>query len=101
MRSTYVATDDYQLHLDRPAGIAGEWRGVPLTAHAAAALRSAAKISYKYDLGPVPPGALALGLVADPTSAASEALSEKSQLPHHELVKLLQRELLGVALDDS
>jgi hypothetical protein len=101
LRATYVSTADYQLYLDRPAGIAGDWRGVPLTAHAAAALRLSAEISRKYEFGPVPPGALALGLVTDPASAASRALLDGSELFHAELISLLQRELLGAGLDGS
>jgi hypothetical protein len=101
LKATYVATVDYQLYLDRPAGIAGDWRGVPLTAHAGAALRFAAEVSVRHDLGPVSPGALALGLVSDPESAASQALSDKSELSHAELKSLLQRELLGSDLDGS
>lgn len=93
MAVTDVATDDYRLLRDSPADVAGDWAGVPLTAHAAAALRIAAKITRRYDLGLVPPEALALGLVADASSAASQALVQKSRLSHAELAKLLRNEL--------
>src|SRR6266700_2437987 len=50
----------------------GSWSGVPLTASCQKALQLAAKIATSYRLLPVPPGALALGLVADPSTAAAQ-----------------------------
>ncbi|SOD73502.1 hypothetical protein SAMN05892883_2797 [Jatrophihabitans sp. GAS493] len=101
MKATQFATDNYRLHLDRPADIAGDWAGVPVTAHAAAAFRVAAEVTQTHNLGRVPPEALVLGLVADPTSAASHALLDKSQLSHGEVVDLIRRELLDVSGDGS
>jgi hypothetical protein len=98
LRTTYVTADNSDVYMDRPADIAGDWEGVPLTAHAAAACRVAAEISATYDLRPLPPGVLALGLVADPSSGASRALLEESDLSHTELADLLQHELLGAGL---
>lgn len=98
LRTTYVTADNSGLYMDRPADIAGDWEGVPLTAHAAAACRVAAEISATYDMRPLPPGVLALGLVADPSSGASRALLEESDLTHTELTDLLQHELLGAGL---
>lgn len=94
-------TDDYQLYLDRPADIAGHWAEVPLTAHATDALRTAAGLSERYRLEEVPPEALVLALVTDPTSAASEVLLQTSNLSHAELIDLLARELHVNAADSS
>lgn len=98
LRTTYVTADSSDVYMDRPADIAGDWEGVPLTAHAAAACRVAAEISATHDLRPLPPGVLALGLVADPSSGASRALLEESDLTHGELADLLEQELLGAGL---
>jgi len=98
LRTTYVTANDSELYMDRPTHIAGDWEGVPLTTHAAAACRVAAEISATYDMHPLPPGVLALGLVADPSSGASRALLEDSDLTHTELTDLLQHELLGAGL---
>lgn len=95
---TYVTADDSDLYMDRPADSAGDWEGVPLTAHAAAVCRVVAEIGATYDMRPLPPGVLALGLVADPSSGASRALLEESDLKHTELTDLLLHELLGAPL---
>lgn len=98
LRATYVTRDDSDLYMDRPADIVGDWEGVPLTEHATAACRAAARLGAIHDLHPMPSGVLALGLVADPSSGASRALLEESDLSHAELVDLLQHELLGTSL---
>jgi hypothetical protein len=74
------------------------WDGAPLTRTCTAALDAALRISRSYDLGPVPIGALALGLVADPGSAAAQALTG-SGMRHPTLIELLQELTFNARMD--
>lgn len=99
LRASFVSRGDRLRHLDRAQTPDGRWRDCPLTADLTAALRNAAALASEYDLVPVPPGALALGLLSDPGSGASRALLEDSVLEHGELVELVQDELLDTRLE--
>ncbi|WP_067818754.1 hypothetical protein [Nocardia inohanensis] len=73
-----------------------DWSGIPLTGTCATALDIAERLARHYDLWPLPPGILALGLIADETSAAAMVLGE--ELERGELLRLIQDKVLGVAL---
>ncbi|UGT39546.1 hypothetical protein LTV02_26225 [Nocardia yamanashiensis] len=73
-----------------------DWNGTPVTGSCAAALDVAARLAGHYNLWPLPPGMLALGLVADESSSAAQVLG--NDLGHGELLRLIQDEVLGVAL---
>ncbi|WP_067720683.1 hypothetical protein [Nocardia yamanashiensis] len=73
-----------------------EWRGIPLTGTCAAALGIAERLARYYDLWPLPAGILALGLIADESSAAAQALGDGLQ--RGELLRLIQNEVLGISL---
>jgi hypothetical protein len=76
----------------------GQWQDAILTGTCARALATAVRISAAYDLGPVPLGALALALVADPRSAAAQCLGVVDQTGHRKLIVLIQEDLLGAEL---
>ena len=77
----------------------GTRNGVPLTGTCTRALEVAALLCDSYDLWPMPIGALALGLVADPESGAAQAL-RLGGLGHAALIDLLQEIAVGLELDD-
>jgi hypothetical protein len=72
------------------------WNGIQLTATCAKALRTAARIGRRHDL-PIAPGVLVLGLVADPSTAASKALGVGVTISHDELLRLVEDELLDIS----
>ncbi|WP_239331893.1 hypothetical protein [Frankia sp. CiP3] len=82
---------------DPDPGPGGSWTYICLTVTCTAALQIAAEITRRWNLRTLGPGALALGLVADPRSAASRALTDGG-LSHDALLDLLQRTILGVTL---
>ena len=67
----------------------GIWREIKLTGTCTKALEVAAAISETYDMQPLPIGALALGMVADPQSAASRTLC-RGGLSRSALIGLIQ-----------
>ncbi|WP_280491645.1 YncE family protein [Nocardia asiatica] len=73
------------------------WERVPLTRQCADALTRVRVISEAFHLLPVPPGVLALALVWDVGSGAARSVVA---MTHHELVLEIQRELLGVELEN-
>jgi hypothetical protein len=69
------------------------WRDVPLSSASATALGVAGRLADDYQLEPLPPVAVALGLVADPASGAARALTDGTGVSGAELVELLQDHL--------
>ncbi|MGI5241107.1 DUF2610 domain-containing protein [Dactylosporangium sp. CA-139066] len=90
------------LEPDDPAGDTGEpgADGVPLTAELWRSLRLAAALAETYELAPVPPGALALALVAYPRSGAARALTRLGNVSHRALVDLVMTCVLGIELNN-
>ncbi len=85
---------------DGPASSAPQrWGGVPLSDRLAGALWLLNRIGEAYWLFPVPSGALAVALLADPASGASRALLRPGSLTHGELLNLAQSELLNTSLE--
>ncbi|WP_089106151.1 Clp protease N-terminal domain-containing protein [Streptomyces hyaluromycini] len=92
-----VAAMPFQDPEQGPGGAAaGLWESIPLTSACVTALEVAARLAKRYDMWPLPPGLLALGLVADDTCGASRALGQG--LGRLELIDLLQRAILGTTL---
>jgi hypothetical protein len=82
---------------DTPLGRSG---GGPLfSRNCAAATHIAARVSREYRLGPVPPGVLALGLVADRRTGAAYELGGLDADGHRQLVAELQHSLLDTTLE--
>jgi hypothetical protein len=73
----------------------GTWNLVQLTATATVALHTAVRIADQYNLWPLPPGVLALGLVANSRSAAARALRVRGGADHRDLIAVIQEDLLG------
>lgn len=73
-----------------------DWYGMPVTGTCAAALDSAGRLAQHYGLWPLPPGILALGLIADESSSAAQVLGDG--LERGELLRLIQSEVLGTSL---
>jgi hypothetical protein len=86
------------LDREEPRG-SSSWRGVPLTAPAARALRCARQIANAYEMTTVPAAVLALGLLADPSNGAVRALCTESGTAHGELIELVQDAALGTRLE--
>ncbi|MEC3953760.1 hypothetical protein VMT65_12030 [Nocardia sp. CDC153] len=72
------------------------WDGIPVTDTCAIALDVGGRLAFRYNLWPIPVGLIAIGLVADPTSAAGQALG--GGVEHAELLRMLQSEILGMPL---
>ena len=84
-----------------PLPDAGErWKGQPVTATCAKAIRAAVLLAAGSDLMPVPAGVLALCLVGEPTTAASRALAGTSENAHSMLLDLVQEVLVGGCWQD-
>ena len=98
LRATFIDAADSRRFADPGGASAAEWRGHALTQGAAAAFAAAADLARRYDLLPLPPGVLALGLAWRPDSGAARALLEESELSHPQLLELLQDEVLGTSL---
>jgi hypothetical protein len=96
--ASFLDADAVADYPDLDAESDGVWCAVPLTATATRALATAARIARDYDLEPMPPGALALGLVSEPESGASRALLDGATIDHAGLLALIQDEVLGTNL---
>jgi WD domain, G-beta repeat len=81
---------------DLAAEAAGTWQGMTLTRTCLYALEVSRRLSERYRMSPLPPGILALGLIADDTSAASRALGDG--LGRNDLITLVQDAVLGTRL---
>src|SRR5271169_4079263 len=75
-----------------------QWEGVPVSGCLARALTLLKRICARYRLVPAPSGAMALALLADPTSGATRALRRPGGLPHEDLLELIQSDLLDTML---
>jgi WD40 repeat protein len=82
---------------DLAAEAAGTWEGIPVGGTCLHALDVSRRLSERYRMSPLPAGILALGLIADDTSAASRALGEG--LGRSDLTALIQDAILGTRLD--
>jgi hypothetical protein len=87
-------------YYDPPMLPEGQWRSTRITGACATALTTAARIARQYQMLPVPVGVLALGLVADPASAATQALQINDLDRQAAVSTLIQDELIGVSLQD-
>ncbi|MGW5383512.1 hypothetical protein [Nocardia sp. NPDC003963] len=81
---------------DPALGGSAAWESVPLNDSCATALEVAHELAVRYELSPIPVGVVALGLVADESSAAAQALN--AGLARADLLDLLQSEVLGLTL---
>jgi hypothetical protein len=99
LQATPIVEDEAPRFRDPNSTPAGRWHNVPLTADATRASLIAKRIAQSYRLLPVPPGALALGLVWDRDSGATVALLDQSDLRHEQLLELIQEALLGGDLE--
>lgn len=82
--------------VDPALGSSAVWEQVALNDSCAAALEVAHRLAAHYELMPVPVGVVALGLVADESSAAAQALNAGPA--RAEILDLLQSEVLGLTL---
>ncbi|WP_062989202.1 hypothetical protein [Nocardia anaemiae] len=73
------------------------WEDIQLTQTCSVALDVAWRLTCRYNMWPLPVGILAIGLVADDSSAAAQALRDGG-LSREELLDLLQSDILGVPL---
>lgn len=73
----------------------GTWDAVSLTGTCTRSLFVTVRLCDAYSLWPVPVGAMALALIADPRSSAAQALMARGSLNHTGLIELLQEITLG------
>ncbi|MDX8141568.1 hypothetical protein SK854_05550 [Lentzea sp. BCCO 10_0061] len=76
------------------------WNGVPMSSDLHASLALAQTFTRVYEMSPVVPGGLVLALVSKQDSGATRALLTNGEISHPELLEVVQRELLGVALEN-
>jgi hypothetical protein len=74
------------------------WQGVPLSSGMRECLGLLAELAEVYSMRPVPPGALALALVAAPSSGAARVLTATGGATLDELLAIIQSDLLGTDL---
>ncbi|MEV6773549.1 hypothetical protein AB0N05_33450 [Nocardia sp. NPDC051030] len=82
--------------LDPTNYTAATWDGVPLTFACARALDISARLSHRYDIWPLTVGMVTIGLIADQSSGAAQALTDN--LDRETLLEILQTDVLGVRL---
>lgn len=75
------------------------WSGIPLSVQLDASLTLVGELALAFRISPVPPGLLALALVADSASGAAHLLLDNGDIDHDALLDLIQDELLGVQLE--
>ncbi len=71
-----------------------------LTGACATACMTAVRLCQQHQLFPMPAGALALGLIADPSYAACAAMALRDQQRHRRMTALIQQDLLGMSMED-
>ena len=76
----------------------GTWEGVPLSAAMSESMALLARLAEAYSMRPVPPGVLALALVAAPLSGAARALTAHGRVTLDDLLETIQSDLLGSQL---
>ena len=81
-----------------PAPPDARWEGRALSPAMSAMCQLLREMADRYDMQPVPPGALALALVCEPTSAVAKALITGGATAD-ELIAIVQEELLSTSLD--
>ncbi|WP_280425925.1 hypothetical protein [Nocardia carnea] len=79
--------------VDPAPGITAHWEGIRLTDTCAQALRTAVELAQHNNLHGVPAGMLALGLLADSSTAAAQVLHDG--LGHRELLDIVHADVLG------
>jgi hypothetical protein len=99
IEASFVTQDDVERFADPQSQPDGHWHNVPLSATATKALQTAAEVTSQYKLLPMPGGALALGLLADPRSAASAALLANTSTSHERLLTSIQENVLDTTLE--
>lgn len=99
IEASFVSADDLTRYEDPEPEARGAWHNVPLTGTATRALSKASRIAETYKLLPMPGGALALGLLADKSSAASQAMLADASIGHADLLALIQENVLDTRLD--
>jgi hypothetical protein len=98
LESAPIVAASAHLFRDADMSVGGTWHNVPLTVDACKALRVAEGIGRRYGLVPLPPGAIAIGLVWDESSGAARALLASGELPPGRLLELVQDAILGTRL---
>jgi hypothetical protein len=98
LHASPITVEEVRLFHDSDMTPGGQWRNVPLTVDAVQALQVAGRIAEAYQLLPMPPGVLALGLVWRAEAGASRALLHNSELRHRQLLELVQDAVLGTRL---
>ena len=76
----------------------GTWDGVPLSGAMSESMALLARLAEAYSMRPVPPGGLALALVAVPLSGTAKALTAHGRLTLGDLLEIIQSDLLGSQL---
>ncbi|GAB0103964.1 hypothetical protein JMUB6875_29380 [Nocardia sp. JMUB6875] len=95
LRTGGLETITGRVVLDPANYAAATWEGVPLTYACARALDIAGRLSQRYDIWPLTVGMLSIGLVADPSAGAAQALGPADR---DEVLEILQADVLGVRL---
>ncbi|MGW4353014.1 hypothetical protein ACWELJ_13100 [Nocardia sp. NPDC004582] len=85
-----------KLVVDRAGGGPWHWENIRLTVQCAIALDVAGRLATRYRLWPIPVGLVVLGLIADHSSGAAQAL--RDGMHRRELLALVQSDVLGVTL---
>lgn len=84
---------------DQFASPRGAWHGVPLSPSLSDAMQTLVILAERYSMIPVPPGLLALALVADPNAGSTRALLRSGDISHDQLLEMIQADLLRVGLE--
>lgn len=100
LRTRFLTPEDAKQYRDPEPEPSGSWHGVALTATATKALDRAVGIAGDYNLVPVPPGVLAIGLITTANSGAGQALQDGTGVSSDEISALIQDEILEVTLGD-
>lgn len=95
LRTGGLETITGRVVLDPANYAAATWEGVPLTYACARALDIAGRLSQRYDIWPLTVGMVSIGLVADPSAGAAQALGPADR---DEVLEILQSDVLGVRL---
>lgn len=100
LHSSWIDPEERNRFQDVGPGVGDSCKGIPLSPAASEGLRIASDLARTYDLLPVPPAAIALGIVRDKDSGAARTLLEEAEIGHSALVDLLQDELLDGRLEN-
>jgi hypothetical protein len=75
------------------------WHGVALSSAMRESMTLLVRLAEGYKMIPVPPGALALALVAVQSGGASQTLLAAGNATHEEFLRIIESDLLGTDLD--